>query len=219
MQVTGRTLLVVGLVSCAGGIGLAIAAVPALYALGASDHPISPIDPQPVMEPWVLGTITVDAQDRTKWTYFDFSRGSVVEDAIVDGHNWDLAFQRYRVATNGGTTNPNGFAGAIKFGKERPLLAPEDGYQVDDWEHDITYNHVFRRWYRYSPMANGLVSRGDYFIIRTADHGYAWLRFGSYHCPKLLGGGHGCITFDYGYRSDFSRELSPAVARLEAIAP
>jgi hypothetical protein len=209
MVVSGRLLLVVGLGSCVAGVTVALLLAPSLMARGQA-HPVSPIDPRPVLEPWVEGQITVDARDRSGWTYFDFSRGSVVTDARTDGHNWDLAFQRYYIATNGGTTNPHGFAAATKVGRERPLVAPppgDDGWVLDDWEHQTSHNQVFRRWFRYSPLENGLVSRGDYFVIRTADHGYAWMQLVAYYCPPELGGGAGCVTFRYGYRADFSREL------------
>lgn len=206
-MVSGRVMIAVGLGSCVVGIGLALAAGPVLRERHAPAHGISPIDPRPVLAKWVTGEVTVDARDREAWTYFDFSRGSVVRDAVVDGHNWDLAFQRYRVATNSGTTNPNGHAGALKVGPHRPKRAPAEGYEVDHWEESLTLNPVFHRWYRYSPMANGLVPRGDYFVVRTADFGYAWLKFVGYYCPSRDGGGAGCVTFRYGYRSDFSREL------------
>lgn len=206
---SGRVLLAVGLGSLVVGVGLALAAGPALTAHRPPPHPISPIDPRPVLVPWVEAQITVDARDESAWTYFDFSRGSVVTDAVIDGHNWDLAFQRYRVATNSGSTNPNGHAGALKRGRERPRHAPARGYQIDAWEEDLTLNRVFHRWYRYSPVMNGLVPRGDYFVVRTADAGYAWMQFVAYYCPSSAGGGPGCVTFRYGYRSDFSRTLGP----------
>lgn len=210
MVVSGRLMIAVGLVSLVGGIAIALEAAPALREHNAPGYGISPVDPRPVLVKWVEKQITVDARDRAGWTYFDFSRGSVVRDAIADGHNWDLAFQRYRVATNSGTTNPRGHAGAIKVGPHRPKRAPTEGYVVDHREEDLTLNPVFHRWYRYSPMANGLVPRGDYFVVRTADYGYAWLQFVGYYCPGREGGGAGCVTFRYGYRSDFSRELRPS---------
>jgi hypothetical protein len=113
------------------------------------------------------------------------------------------------VATNGGVTNPHGRAGALKVGPHRPRRAPADGYLVDVWQLDQTVNPAFNRWYRYSPLSNGLVSRGDYYVVRTADLGYAWLRFVAFYCPARDGAGAGCVTFRYGYRSDFSRELHP----------
>lgn len=206
----GRMLLGFGLGSCLAGIGIGFAAAPALNGHNASPYAISPVDPKPVQARWVEARVTVDARAQDRWTYFDFSRGSVVTDAAPNGHNWDLAFQRYRVATNSGATNPNGHAGALKRGRRRPRWAPADGYRVDQWVEDLTFNTVFDRWYRYSPFENGLVPRDRYFVIRTADAGYAWLHFVAYYCPPRDGGGAGCVTFRYGYRSDFSRELGPS---------
>jgi hypothetical protein len=211
VRLTGRTLLYFGLACVGLGIGAAIFIVPMLEAKAQSRYPITPINPQPVLESYVEGVVSIDARDRRHWVFFDFSRGSVVTDAQLDGRNWDLAFQRYRVETNSGSTNPAGIGGAIRLGKKEPAEAPETGWVVDAWEgygaQTTSVNPEFSRWYRYSPMASGLVSRGDWYLIRTGDGGYAKLQFISYHCPGSLGGGHGCVTFRYGYRSDFSREL------------
>ena len=40
------------------------------------------------------------------WMYFDFSRGTVVVVQDPKTDDWDLAFQRYVIKTNGGDTNP-----------------------------------------------------------------------------------------------------------------
>jgi hypothetical protein len=212
-MLAGRVLFWFVLASLLIGVGISILIVPVIRERAQSPYDVSPIDPQPVLEPYVERTVTIDARARKGWVYFDFSRGSVVTDAREDGRNWDIAFSRYRVQTNSGSTNPNGTAGAIRLGPTEPMQAPADGYEVDAWEgyqaDQISISKVFRRWYRYNPLAAGLVPRDLWFVIRTADACYAKLQFLSYHCPKSLGGGHGCVTFRYGYRSDFSRELSP----------
>lgn len=211
MRVTGRVLLYFGLVCVALGIGAAFLIVPALEARAQSEFPITPIDPQPVLDEYAEGVVAIDARHRQRWVFFDFSRGSVVTDARLDGRNWDLAFQRYKIETNSGTTNPDGPGGAIRLDAKEPTEAPETGWVVDQWEgygrQSTSVNPEFSRWYRYSPMRSGLVSRGDWYLVKTADGGYAKLKFLSYHCPGSLGGGHGCVAFRYGYRSDFSRKL------------
>ncbi len=209
---SGRTLLRVGLFSIALGVAIGYALIPMIRARATSPYEVSPIDPEPVLEPYVEGLVTIDARSHTEWAYFDFSRGSVVTDAQADGLNWDLGFSRTNVRTNSGSTNPHGPAGAIRGTRQEPAEAPETGYQIDEWEgygaQSLSHNPAFRRWYRYNPFAAGLEPRDIWFVIRTADGGYAKLQFLSYHCPAALGGGHGCVTFRYGYRSDFSRELS-----------
>lgn len=215
MRVDGRAVLYIGL-ACVG-VGIAVAIfllVPALEARAStsSHYAITPIDPQPVLDKYVENTVTIDARARDRWVFFDFSRGSVVIDSRLDLPNWDLAFQRYRVETNGGSTNPHGTGGAIRLKQVEPTEAPEDGWVLDAWEgygkYSTSLNSEFNRWYRYSPMRSGLVSRGDWYLVKTADGGYAKLEFLSYHCPERLGGGMGCVTFRYGYRSDFSRKLT-----------
>ena len=209
---SGRVLILVASIGIVVGILFVFFLAPALSARAGTPSAFSPIEPAPVLVPWVEGEVTVDSRDRKGWVHFDFSRGSIVTDAKIDVPNWDLAFQRYRVRTNSGTTNPHGRAGVIRYDGEAPALAPESGYSVDEWEgygyDQISHSKTFRRWYRYNPFAGGLIPRDYEYVIRTADGGYARLRFVSYHCPASVGGGQGCVTFRYGYRSDFSRKLA-----------
>lgn len=209
---TGRILILVAFIGIALGLVFVFILGPALSAHAGAPASFTPVHPAPVLVPWVEGEVTVDSRTRTGWVAFDFSRGSIVTDAKIDVPNWDIAFQRYRVRTNSGTTNPHGKAGAIRYDGEAPGQAPEDGYAVDEWEgyayDQISHNKTFRRWYRYSPFASGLVPRDYEYVIRTADGGYARFRFISYDCPAATGGGQGCVTFRYGYRSDFSRKLA-----------
>jgi HmuY protein len=210
---TGRFLILVGLAGAVIGAAFVFFVAPALMSRVEVPYSFSRVDPKPVLEPWVEGQVTVDARSRTDWVAYDFSRGSVVTDARIDAPSWDIAFQRYRVRSNGGTTNPHGDAGAIRYEGKAPDTAPEGGYEVDEWEgygyDQISHNRTFRRWYRYSPLASGLVPRDYEYVIKTADHGYVRFRFVSYDCPAAAGGGQGCVTFQYGYRSDFSRRLGP----------
>jgi hypothetical protein len=211
-RLTGRTLLITGFLGLLVGVVFVFFVAPALTVHAGAPAGFSPVHPAPVLEPWVAGEVTVDSRSHTGWVAFDFSRGSIVTDARIDVPNWDIAFQRYRVRSNSGTTNPRGRAGVIRYSGDAPDVAPEDGYAVDEWEgyayDQVSYNKTFRRWYRYSPFAGGLVPRDYEYVIRTADGGYARFRFVSYDCPAAVGGGQGCVTFRYGYRSDFSRKLA-----------
>ena len=47
----------------------------------------------------------LDASDEQKWVYFSFEKGTVVEvtnPRTTD--NWDIAFNRYNIRTNGGVS-------------------------------------------------------------------------------------------------------------------
>ena len=51
----------------------------------------------------------LNASSQTEWTYFSFSEGKqVVVTNPRTSNNWDIAFNRYNVKTNGGTSGIGG---------------------------------------------------------------------------------------------------------------
>ena len=96
-------------------------------------------DPAPAPAPTPKGEAKevkdLDVSDEQKWVYFSFEKGTVVEvtnPRTTD--NWDIAFNRYNIRTNGGVsgigevevvnTNSKDFASVTK--------APADGYKKDE---------------------------------------------------------------------------------------
>lgn len=153
---------------------------------------------------------TVDARSSEEWVYFDFSRGAAVE-TDMGSLDWDIAFRRHRMITNGGATNPRGRAGVIDLGPvaiESALTLPDTGYVVDERRGDEPRNPVLDAWYDYSWMSHTLQPADKAFALRTADGRYALIRFVSYYCPEAHSG---CVTFRYRYRGDGKVDL-PAVA-------
>ena len=76
---------------------------------------------------------TVDARE-DGLTYFDFSRGSVIE-SNSDSKEWDLAFNRFTILANGGP-GFSGQGGIRDLGEvffDSVNSVPEDGYE----------NHLF----------------------------------------------------------------------------
>ena len=59
---------------------------------------------------------TLEARAAEQWTFFDFSRGSVVDVPHQFGVEWDLAFQRHKILANGGATNPKGRGAILNLG-------------------------------------------------------------------------------------------------------
>jgi hypothetical protein len=154
-------------------------------------------------------TYTVDARESDVWVRFDFSRGSIVV-ADPTSLDWDIAFSRYRIMTNGGGTNPAGGAGVVELDPaplDSTIELPEDGYVSDERSGDESQNPVLEDWYSYRWMAHLLEPRDRLYGIRTADGRYAVLRILSYYCT---GGVSGCVTFRYRYRGDGERSF-PAV--------
>ena len=149
------------------------------------------------------------AQRLHEWVYFDFSRRSVIPDAARRSLDWDLAFQRHRILTNGGATNPAGQGGVLDLGPQ-PLDSafevPLTGYVTDERPGDASRNRVLEDWYDYSWTSHILTPSDRTYAIRTADGRYAALRFVAYYCP---GARPGCVTFLYAYRGDGGRRFPP----------
>jgi hypothetical protein len=163
----------------------------------------SPPSPEEVGE-GLVGPLeyTVDATSNGRWVYFDLSRGSVVAVESARSLDWDVAFQRHRMITNGGATNPLGLAGVLDLGPvslDSALELPDSGYVTDEQRGDSPRNRVLEDWYDYSWISHVLRPADRTFALRTADGKYAVMRFLGYYCP---GGRPGCISFRYRYRGD-----------------
>jgi hypothetical protein len=140
--------------------------------------------------------VTVDASDASRWRFFSFAAGSVVD--TPDPVGWDLAFRRFQVIVNGGA----GFAGdggAVDLGVvpfDSVSAVPADGYVVTVARSD-SVNAALHRWYEYSFTSHLLTPRPSVYAVRTADGRFAKLRFAGYYCP---GATPGCVTFRYVYQ-------------------
>ena len=154
-------------------------------------------------------TYTIDARSTTEWTYFDFSRGSTVEIWGRRSLNWDLAFQRNKIISNSGLTNPEGNGGIVELSSadfESVTEAPEEGYVTDTKTRDRieTENKAIVRWFDYSYTANTLKPKKSVYIIRTADGKYARMKILHYYCEGHISG---CLTIQYVYQGNGSRKF------------
>jgi hypothetical protein len=162
---------------------------------------------------------TLDARASGQWTFFDFSRGSVVEVPHQFGVDWDLAFQRHKILANGGATNPKGRGAILNLGEvafEAAVEAPADGY-VEDTIASITSdaiateNLAIKAWYHYNFLTHLLRPKPNVYAIRTADGRYAKMRVVSYYCDG--GQASGCFTIEYVYQGDGSRRFVETSAK------
>ncbi len=144
------------------------------------------------------GTVqyTIDARSRQAWAYFNFSQGAAVSTS-QDSLDWDLAFRRTDILTNGGETNPSSLGGAVDLG-EVPLeeaRPPADGFVGDatDDERGLE-NPALHKWYSYNWTSHTVSSKNHSYAVRTATGEVVLLTFASYYCDD---GSPGCITFQY----------------------
>ena len=85
--------------------------------------------------------IKVDATSRKKWTLVDFSTMKTYqvkdlekEKDKINHYPWDVGFQRTKIITNGGVTNPNGRVSLKNLGPvdfDSITTIPINGYTQD----------------------------------------------------------------------------------------
>ena len=126
---------------------------------------------------------TIDAGDETRWRFFSLRTGTLLEKPFA--LDWDLAFRRFHIATNGGP----GFAGQGAAGIQeagKPVTLQQTSA-------DSTKSG-FGKWYNYGFSSHLLTPKRLRYVVRAADGTMYNLRILSYYCPGPM---PGCITIAY----------------------
>lgn len=128
--------------------------------------------------------LTVDATNKESFVYLDLDTLSELHGAeAIDQGTWDLAFQRFKVAGNGGASGPGTVAIAQLDGVDFDALtqAPADGYQQDGADTVIGGN-AEGGWYLYDLNVHKLAAReGRSYVVRTTADAYFKLKMLSYY--------------------------------------
>lgn len=146
--------------------------------------------------------IMINASSEKDWIFFDFSRGAVVDIHDSTSLEWDLAFRRGKVITNGGATNSFGSAGAKDLGKIDFVTlaeAPLDSYVQDSSTRTETENKTLNKWYTYNYITHKLRAKKNVFAMRTAKGKYAKVQFLSFYCANKE---TGCIRMRYVFQKN-----------------
>lgn len=185
-------------------------------------------DPKPEPSSVELEVKTVqnqDVSDYGKWYYFSFTTGKVVGEGSAnpqDGDDaawkertdWDIAFHRNNVRTNGGVSG-NGQAEAMALESEDIEAVKEvpEGAFVADVNGEILPEFVMPPEYVESGLNSELnefakfehetmawsMAKTNVFIVKTADGKYAKLQFVNFLNDKDESG---FLTFKYVYQAD-----------------
>jgi len=180
--------------------------------------------------PLVAQSRMINASSHTDWVYFSFEKDTVVNVSDpANSQEWDIAFQRYMIKTNGGK-NGSGQAG---IAIADTLHTGEDGMNVvvsvsdtvtfvtDDTVVIYGYNPsnpsqptvtkyvlnpILLNWYNYNLTPNGafIISKKWIYYMRTAKGKYAKFYIKNYYNDE---GKSGYITLVYKYQPDGSRSL------------
>lgn len=163
----------------------------------------------------------VKATGSTTWKYFSFALNDTI--SISDpltSDEWDLAFQRYRIKTNGGLSgNGSGSAAnshktgqtgfdALTLVSDTLTFKVDESVQIAVQQGYATYiiNPLIYSWFTMEMAAQGtqIVPSDNIYIIKTGDGKYAKVWFKSYYNAENKSG---YITFQYKYQPDGSKIL------------
>ncbi|MCH8157042.1 MAG: HmuY family protein [Nitrospinae bacterium] len=179
----------------------------------AVKNPVVPVVqeiPENILPP---RTVMINASSENDWVYFDFSRDGVVKIHDPSSLEWDLAFRRTKVITNGGATNKFGKAGLIDLGAvgfNYVTEAPLDSYVKDTATRTETENQVLLKWYRYNYFTHKLTAKPNIYAVQTADSKFAKVKFLNFYCTNKE---TGCIRMQYVYQENGSNQfLKPATS-------
>jgi hypothetical protein len=177
-----------------GGVSLVAVTFVALSLLRPQPETFlpSPIPAVPPEEPPSgIQVTTVDASDPARWVYFSFAKGSVVLNPGPD--EWDLAFRRFQIISNGG----EGFHGGVGVRAlegvsfEDAVVLPAHGYEETRARGD-SVNPAIQRWYDYSFFSHLLTPRPKVYAVRTGSGEFVKFELLGYYCPGPV---PGCLTF------------------------
>jgi hypothetical protein len=173
-------------------------------------------------------TIKVDASSRDDWALVDFASGEThrIQDPEkkIDQLNkikWDLGFQRTKIISNSGETNPNGKVGSINLGKvdiNKIEEAPDAGYKQDIRSWGKLSNPALSDWYLYRTRTHNVESQRNVYVVRTAGNLYMKMRILNYYCSHQEADcattmcareEAGCLTIEYLLQSDGGKIFQP----------
>lgn len=134
-------------------------------------------------------TLTVRATSSIAWTRCDLADGSLVTDTST---RWDLSFQRFKIATAGGTSaaasggackaNQTNFDAVNQVstlgGVAAPncplfsldqILSAESGGAGGSSTSSYSGSIAFQEWYNYNIFGHTLTAKSDVYVVRSSD--------------------------------------------------
>jgi hypothetical protein len=166
-------------------------------------------------------SLEIDASSSAKWKYFSFEKNDTV--TITDPQTsagWDLAFQRYRIKTNGGLSGTAMGSAANSYQKgqsgfdaltsvsDTASFTNDESIQIAVQQGYATYivNPELYTWFAIELAAQGtqIVPSDFIYYVKTASGKYAKVWFKGYYSATNASG-H--VTIQYKYQPDGSKLL------------
>jgi len=166
-------------------------------------------------------TFEINATSKTSWRYFSFAQNDTI--AVTDSassNEWDLAFQRNNIKTNGGKSG-NGMGSAAnsyqkgQTGFDALKLVPDTSTFISDDSVVVpiqgsytiyVINPVLFTWFTMQTADQGtqIVPTDNIYIVKTGTGKFAKVWFKSYYNAYATSG---YVTIQYKYQPDGSKNL------------
>lgn len=166
-------------------------------------------------------TFEINSTGSATWKYFSFAKNDTI--AVSDpatSSDWDLAFQRYRIKTNGGKSGSGMGSAANSYKKSQSgfdalTVVPDTAtFAVDDSisiavQQGYAYyvvNPEIYTWFTIELATQGTqIVPSDYiYIVKTGTGKYAKVWFKSYYSATNVSG---YVSFQYKYQPDGTKIL------------
>ena len=142
--------------------------------------------------------LLVDATSYEDWVYFDLDlyiddptcTESCLGGAEGEIVGWDIAFQRFKIKSNGGVSGSGGVEIAIIKDQSYPEVtkAPADGYELDQEDSEADEgsdpDYVFNQadpWFNYDFMSHTLSTKNYVYVVRTTGDQYVKVAIDDYY--------------------------------------
>jgi hypothetical protein len=150
--------------------------------------------------------LIVDATDPNAWLHFNFRDGKQFkkDEIATDSIEWDIAFRRAKIISNGGVTNKKGIVEVAVVQTsdfESVSSAPHDGYVADLHEGgqlEAKSRPELDKWYKYDLWTHKLDPKKIVYVIKTSDGRYAKFQITGYYCGTAAG----CFALRYKYQGE-----------------
>jgi hypothetical protein len=163
----------------------------------------------------------INSTGSTTWKYFSFTTNDTISVADpTTSTAWDLAFQRYRIKTNGGLSGNGSGSAANSFKKgqagfdaltvipDTTAFSADASISIAVQQGYATYvvNPALYTWFslEFTTQGTQIVPSDYIYIVKTANGKFAKVWFKSYYSTTNLSG---YVTFQYKYQADGSKNL------------
>lgn len=161
------------------------------------DYETVPLPPKKIKVDTLKSThpiLVIEAKSKETWTMVSFSSGKSFKVNDLDKQkeelsqrDWDIGFQRTKIVTNGGVTNPTGNVGVINLGLvdfDSIRTVPESEFIQDSRSFGKRSNKAISNWYNYRTRTHNIESKKNVYVMKTSTGDFLKLRILNYYCSN-----------------------------------